>query len=218
MAAETFQTDLPDLQGFIKSLDLLDDNVNKSVRKNIKKGAGLIMSEQKRLIEGTAQWLADCIEMGVVYVTKNGTIGVTTGYQYDAFNYEDTARKKYRTHTVSRQGIVHDADYWRYADKEHAGVIGLMFEFGRPGKSIAHHRNSDTMKQVRRIRTATKTTRKGRVIKDRSKPAEPKEIDVKKGYVPASPHIRRGFDVKLEDAIGVIFSGINDEVKKVFNE
>lgn len=140
VAGEAFQTDFPDLKGFIKQLDMLDDNVNKSVRKNIKKGAGFIMSEQKRLIEGTAQFLADAIEMGDIYFTKNGTIGITTGYQYDAFNYEDTARKKYRTHTVSRHGIVHDGDYWQYADKEHAGVIGLMFEFGRPGKSSAHHR------------------------------------------------------------------------------
>ena len=190
MAAETFQTDLPDLQGFIKQLDLLDDNVNKSVRENIRKGGGVICAEQKRLAEAINPKLADAIDLSRVYVTKKGVIGITSGYQADAFKTD--------------------------AEGFNPGVVGVTYEFGRPGGSPG--RTKETMKQKRRIRTAIKTTKKGKVIKDRSKPAEPKEIDVKKGYVPASPHIRRGFDMKLEDAIGVIFSGINDEVKKVFNE
>lgn len=190
MAAETFQTDLPDLQGFIKSLDLLDENVNRSVRENICKGGGVICAEQKRLAESINPKLADAIDLSRVYVTKKGVIGITSGYQADAFKTD--------------------------ADGFNPGIVGSTYEFGRPGGSPG--RTKETMKQKRKIRTATKTTKKGKVIKDRTQPAEPKEIDVKKGYIAARPHIRRGFDIKVNEAVQTVIDGVNAEIGKVFNE
>ena len=45
-----FSSEMPDIQGLIKKLDMMDENVNKAVREGLKDGADIIMKEQKRLM------------------------------------------------------------------------------------------------------------------------------------------------------------------------
>ena len=114
---------IPDLSKFMKSLDMLDENVSKAVVTGLKKGAEIIVNAQKRRISAKSQRLADAISKSRIYTTKKGSVGISTGYHAKAF-------KK-------------DKDGFR------AGIVGMVFEFGRPGKK------GDTMKQVRNGETVT---------------------------------------------------------------
>ena len=120
---EMFHTDFPDLQGFIKKLNLLDENVNKAVFSAMHRGGSVINAEQKRLIQGTSQRLADAITTSRVYVTKKGVLGITSGYQSGDFQ-------------TDKNGF-------------NPGLVGVTNEFGRPGQST--QRSSETMEQMRRI-------------------------------------------------------------------
>lgn len=177
-ANDVFQTDLPDLQGFMRELDMLNDNVNQSARKGMKKGADIIMKEQQRQISGKSGRCAKAIKKSKVYTTKKGAIGVTTGYQADAF-CED-------------------------ADGFNPGVVGTMFEFGRPGQSRG--RTGKTMKQKRKRR------------KNKNSPAVPTEVEISKGIISAVPHLRRGFDQKINEAVDTVIEFVNAETGKVFKE
>lgn len=98
----------------------------------------------------------------------------------DAIKKSDIAVSK-KTGTVSvSTGYQEDSfntamgdNYWK---KESVGIVGLVHEFGRPGESP--ERTGSTMKQRRRG----------------------KEVIVDKGIVVPTPHIRRGFDNKVEEA------------------
>lgn len=180
-ADETFSMDLPDIQGFIKTLDLMEENVNKAVRDGLHKGADIICKEQRRLAPDKLD-LAKHISKGNVYVTKKGVLGVAVGYLSDAFIPDEN-------------NINH-------------GVIGSMYEFGRPGKSSEHHRNSDTMKQVR-MRIPNKDEKR-----KYWKKAVPTEVDWKKGTIQAQPHIRRGFDNVVEQAVQAVIDSISAELDK----
>ena len=74
------------------------------------------------------------------------------------------------------------------------GIVGMTYEFGRPGQSA--QRSGETMKQ----------TRYG------------KKIKVRKGRIQPHPHIRRGFDNKVHEAVQVVVSAVENEVKKAGNE
>ena len=126
MADEFFSTELPDIQAFIKELDLLDENVNKAVRDGLHKGADIILAEQKRLAPSKLN-LSDYISKSNVYVTKKGVLGVAVGYLSDAFIPDEN-------------NINH-------------GAIGSMYEFGRPGQSP--ERSGNTMTQKRHGKTYT---------------------------------------------------------------
>lgn len=167
--SEIFDTDLPDLQGFIKELDLLDENVNAAVRQGMHKGADIILAEQRRRADVTGvPFLARHINKGAVYTTKRGSIGITTGYQSEAFKPD--------------------------ADGKNAGVIGLTYEFGRPGQSRT--RSKDTMKQTRNGKT----------------------VEVSKGKISPRPHIRPAFDAKIKEASDRTIEALSRETGKVFNE
>lgn len=209
MSEEVFSSDMPDLQSLIKKLDMFDEETNKAVRTAMRKGADVIMNEQKRLISGKGKWIADAISKSSIYANKKSEISISIGYHSDAFNYEATKYQKYRAHTV-RKGVVHDGDYWKKASKENPGVIGLMFEFGRPGTSTAHHRNKPTMKQVRKRIPNKKTAR--RLYWD---DAVPTEVEISKGTIQAVPHIRRGFDIKKEEAVNIVLDAVNREIDKL---
>ena len=162
MADELFSTELPDIQALIKTLDVFNENVNKAVREGINKGADIILAEQKRL---APEKLSEYISKGKLYVTKKGVVGITTGYQANAFKPDENG-------------------------KNH-GVIGMVYEFGRPGKSP--QRSKDTMSQKRHGKIYT----------------------VKKGTIQAQPHIRRGFDNKVEEAVQTVIDYINAEIDKL---
>ena len=148
MADEFFSAELPDIQGFIKTLDLMDEKINKAVRDGLHKGADIILAEQK----------------GNVYVTKKGVLGVAVGYLSDAFIPDEN-------------NINH-------------GVIGSVYEFGRPGQSP--QRSGDTMTQKRHGKLYT----------------------VKKGAIQPQPHIRRGFDNVVEQAAQAVIDSISAELDK----
>lgn len=74
------------------------------------------------------------------------------------------------------------------------GIVGMTYEFGRPGQSVK--RSGATMEQMR----------------------YGKKIKVRKGRIQPHPHIRRGFDNKVHEAVQVVVSAVENEVKKAGNE
>lgn len=163
-----FTSELPDLQTLIQRLNLLDENVNAAVRQALKSGAEIIMKEQKSLIdgEGTKHELAEAISCSGVYSNRKHELAVTTGYQSDAFQEHDG---------------------------KNLGIIGLTYEFGRPGQSS--QRSGNKMTQVR----------------------NGVQVEVKKGKIEPIPHIRRGFDNKIEEAANLTSEALEKEVAKVFD-
>lgn len=92
------------------------------------------------------------------------------------------------------------------------GIVGMTYEFGRPGQSA--QRSGEKMEQVRRI---IPNRKKGVRRKDWGE-AVPTKIMVKKGRIQSHPHIRKGFDNKLSEAVQVVVSAVENEVKKAGNE
>ena len=162
-----FQTDFPDIQGLIQELDLLDENINKAVRKALHKGADIILAEQRRLAPHN---LSHYISKGNIYTTKNGTLGIAIGYMSDTFKEDENGFN--------------------------AGVVGMTYEFGRPGNGVFEpfgiDRSSPTMIQVR----------------------NGEEVEVNKGTIQAEPHIRRGFDNVVEQAAQAVIDSISAELDK----
>ena len=145
-ADDMFSSTLPDLKGLMKKLDAMNEKQNSAMIKGINKGADVILAEQKRLISAKSKRLENALKKSRVIISKN-KVSVASGYQADAFSGENSI-----------------------------GVMGMTYEFGRPGKSRG--RDKETMKQ----------TRHG------------EEVDVKKGLIVPVPHVRRGFDNKVEEA------------------
>lgn len=180
MADEFFSTELPDIQGLIKQLNMMNENVNKAVRDGLHKGADIILAEQKRLAPDKLD-LAGHISKSKLYVTEKGVIGITTGYQPNAFKPDEN-------------GINH-------------GVVGMTYEFGRPGK---HPRRSSEEMEQKRKRIPNKKSAKR---KDWKK-AVPTRVKINKGTIQAQPHIRRGFDNKVNEAVQILIKHINNAIDK----
>ena len=90
MPAEDFITcDFPDLDSFIRQLDLFNDHVNKALVAGMYTGADMIKNEQKRLISGKSRRLSAAIDKSEIKVTKSGSLKVTSGYQADSFKIDD---------------------------------------------------------------------------------------------------------------------------------
>ncbi len=79
-------------------------------------------------------------------------------------------------------------------DKDGLGLIGTIYEFGRPRES-GSQRSSDIMIQKR----------------------GGKEYEVKKGAIQPVPHIRRGFDNKSEQAVEITVGYITDKIEEVLD-
>lgn len=109
MSEEAFSTDMPDLEGFIKELDLFDDNVNQALRTALHTAGDMIGQAQKRLVLPKSKRLAAAISTSRVYTTKDGALGITSGYQAGAFKTD--------------------------SDGFNAGLVGMVTEFGRPRSS-----------------------------------------------------------------------------------
>lgn len=159
--ADTFHSDIPDLSKFMKSLDMLDENVREAAVKGLNKGADIIVNAQKRRISAKSQRLADAVSKGSIYTTKKGSVGISTGYHAKAFKKDK--------------------------DGFNAGMVGMVFEFGRPGQK------GDTMKQVRNGKTIT----------------------VKIGAVQPVPHIRAGFDEAVNSASQTVIDTVSAEIDKL---
>ena len=129
----SFSTDAPDLEEFIRELDKFDENVNKALRAGLHEVGTMICQSQRRLILSKPRArperkskmrlvkLSEAITTSAIYTTKSGALGITSGYQSGAFKTD--------------------------SDGFNPGLVGMVTEFGRPGQSA--QRSGDTMMQTR---------------------------------------------------------------------
>lgn len=195
MSEEAFSMDIPDLEGFIRELDMFDENVNKALRVALHEAGNMICQAQKRMILSKPRAkpdrksnlrlvkLADAIKTSRVYTTKSGALGITSGYQAGSFKTDS-------------EGF-------------NPGLVGVVTEFGRPGTSS--QRSGEKMKQKRK-----RIPNKGTAAKRKDwEPAVPTEVEIDKGTVQPYPHIRRGFDAAKDRAAQVLIDAYNAEFDKL---
>lgn len=173
MTEDFFSMNFDSLNDLIKKLDMFDEKQNAAVLSAMHKAGTMIEREQRRLISSKSKRLAGAIKQGKVYVTRMGAVGVTVGYQDDAFKTDS-------------EGF-------------NPGIIGTMFEFGRPGQSYDERRQSESMKQVRK-----------------DKEGKEKKVTISKGKIDPEPHIRRGFDNVKEQAVQMVIDSVMKELKEIF--
>lgn len=178
MADEFFSAELPDIQGFIKDLDLLNENINKAVRDGLHKGAERIVSAQRRLAPYN---LSEYIYAGKIYVTKKGDIGVACGYI--GIDTEEMLSERYGVSPF---------------------VLGRIFEFGRPGNSSTFRKDKYRYYHRYNKRRAKKTGGSGLEI-----------FKGLKGAIQPQPHIRRGFDEAIEEAVQILIDSVTAEIDKL---
>lgn len=130
----SFSMDSPDLEDFIRELDKFDENVNKALRTGLHEVGTMICQSQRRLILSKPRArperkskmrlvkLSEAITTSTIYTTKNGALGITSGYQSSAFKSD--------------------------SDGFNPGLVGMVTEFGRPGTSAQH--SGKKMKQKRK--------------------------------------------------------------------
>ena len=116
-----FDLDMPDLESFIKELDMFDENVNKALRTAMHEAGDMVCQAQKRLILSKSRRLSEAITTGRVYTTRDGALGITSGYQAGSFKTDS-------------EGF-------------NPGLVGMVTEFGRPGESP--RRSGEVMSQRR---------------------------------------------------------------------
>lgn len=179
---EFFSMDFSDLQELIDRLIKLDLNYNDIIIEGMHKAADMITREQKRLISSKSTKLAEAIDYDGVGTNK------TTYYSPSKLD------KVTREVVYIRCGYLEDA-FDEDADGFNAGIVGTMYEYGRPGKSDDSRRMSKTMTQVR----------------------NGKEVEVSKGTIQPQPHIRRGFDNVKERAVETVIDSIMKELDKAFS-
>ena len=177
-----FSMDFSDLQELIDRLIKLDLNYNDIIIEGMHKAADMITREQKRLISSKSTKLAEAIDYDGVGTNK------TTYYSPSKLD------KVTREVVYIRCGYLEDA-FDEDADGFNAGIVGTMYEYGRPGKSDDSRRMSPTMTQVR----------------------NGKEVEVSKGTIQPQPHIRRGFDNVREKAVEIVIDTIMRELDKAFS-
>lgn len=117
----SFSTDAPDLEEFIRELDKFDENVNKALRAGLHEVGTMICQSQRRLILSKPRArperkskmrlvkLSEAITTSAIYTTKSGALGITSGYQAGAFQEDSTGFNP--------------------------GLVGMVTEFGRPRSS-----------------------------------------------------------------------------------
>lgn len=173
-----FKAELPDIQTFIRNLNLLDENINKAVRDGLHKGAERIASAQRRLAPYN---LSQYIAAGDIYVTKKGNLGVICGYV--GIDYKEL------------HGLTHSVSPF---------VLGRIFEFGRPGNSSTFRKDKYRYYHRYNKRRAKKTGGSGLEI-----------FKGLKGAIQPQPHIRRGFDEAIEEAVQILIDSVTAEIDKL---
>ena len=133
MSEEAFSMDIPDLEGFIRELDMFDENVNKSLRVALHEAGNVICQAQRQMISWKSRRLSEAISTSGIYTTKSGALGITSGYQKGAFQEDSTGFN--------------------------AGIVGMVTEFGRPGESP---QRSDP-ETNRRVKGKTYKVKKGTI-------------------------------------------------------
>lgn len=161
----------PDIDSFIKELDMFNENANKALRSAVRTCGDMIAGAQRRKIQYKSKRLASAISAGNIYTTEDGAIGIKVGYQSWAFEVD------YDTDNPTRLGI-----------------IGLVYEFGRPGQSSATRSNPETYRHINGNASGFK---------------------VKKGTIQPIPHIRRGFDEIKPYCVKILINAYNAEIDKL---
>lgn len=195
---EMFHSELPDIRAMINKLNAFDEKANKAIRDGINKGGDIILAEQKRLIstQKVGKRLSKALKKSRLTVSKKHFVSVSTGYQEDSFN------------------VGAGDKYWQ---KESDGIIGLTYEFGRPGQSP--QRSGETMKQTRKRRKKIPVSSNRKNAKGwKYSEAEPTEVTIKKGAIAPVPHIRRGFDNKIEEAVNAVAQELEKALDEVMEE
>lgn len=174
----TFDMDIPDLQGLIRQLDMFDERQNAALMDALHQVGDNIVQAQRRHIAGVrvGKRLSKYITRSKVYTTKKGVLGVTAGYQFDAFE---------------------DDTYWGDKGTE-PGVVGLTYEFGRPGQSNNTRRQDE-------YRYWHYHNKKGTLV----------AMKQRKGAIQPHPHIRLGFDETLEQNIQTLVNAVNAEIERL---
>ena len=167
MSNEFFSMEMPDIQGFIKKLDMYDQRQNEALLTALHKVGDNMKQAQRRRISGVkaGNKLSEFITRGEVYTTEKGSLGIRSGYQKEAFKPD--------------------------SDGFNPGVVGMTWEFGRPGQSP--RRSGDTMTQ----------TRNG------------KKVTVRKGAIQPVPHIRAGADDTFEQNWQTLVNAANSVTDKL---
>ena len=167
MSNEFFSMELPDLDSFIKKLDMYDRQQNEALRTALHQVGDNMKQAQKRRISGVkvGDKLSEYITCGAVYTTEKGSLGIRSGYQAEAFKTD--------------------------SDGFNPGVVGMTWEFGRPGQSP--RRSGATMTQ----------TRNG------------KRVEVNKGAIQPVPHIRAGADDTFEQNWQTLVNAANSVTDKL---
>lgn len=167
MSNEFFSMEMPDLDGFIKKLDMYDRQQNEALRTALHQVGDNMKQAQRRRISGVkaGDKLSEFITRGEVYTTKKGSLGIRSGYQAGAFKTDS-------------EGF-------------NPGVVGMTWEFGRPGQSP--RRSGATMTQ----------TRNG------------KKVTVRKGAIQPVPHIRAGADDTFEQNWQTLVNAANSVTDKL---
>ena len=163
--------DFPDIDSFIKELDMFNENVNKALLSAIHTCGDMIAGAQRRKIRFKSKRLSDAIRAGGIYTTDSGAFGINVGYQYDAFEVD------------------YDSD-----NSTKLGVIGLVYEFGRPGQSSATRQSPETYRHLN---------------------GNPSGFKVKKGAIQPIPHIRKGFDEIKPYCVKILIKSYNAEINKL---
>lgn len=175
LTEDFFSMDFSDLGQLIKELDMFDERCNHAVLNAIHKAGDMIEAEQKRIISDVSKELPNFIMQGNVYLTKKDTVGITVGYQSNVFEYDENGFNP--------------------------GIVGTMFEFGRPGKSN-NSRRSD------KYRYWHYYNKKGTFV----------FMKQLKGTIQPRSHIRRGFDNVKEQVVQMVIDSVMSELGKIFNE
>lgn len=197
-AEEMFNSELPDIRSMINKLNAFDEKANKAIRDGINKGGDIILAEQKRLIstQKVGKRLSKALKKSRLTVSKKHFVSVSTGYQEDSFN------------------VGAGDKYWQ---KESDGIIGLTYEFGRPGQSP--QRSGETMKQKRKRRKKVPSSSNRKNAKGwKYSEAEPTEVTIKKGAIAPVPHVRRGFDNKVEEAVNAVAQELETALDEVMED
>lgn len=202
-----FSTETPDLKKLIGSLNMMKDYQRDALRDGMHEAGNIIIAEQKRLISGKSKRLEQAI----------GHDGVGTYKRLEIFN-PVTLEKENRIAYYIRCGYLEDA-FETDNDGFNPGVIGLMYEFGRPGKSDISKRQSKTVKQKRKRRKKIPVRSNRKNAKGwKYSEAVPTEVEISKGMIAPVPHIRRGFDNKKEEAAELLFRELENAIERAWNE
>ena len=96
-------------------------------------------------------------------------------------------------------------------------LSGLPMSSADPGKAL--QRSGGTMKQTRKRRKKIPVSSKRKNAKDwKYSEAEPTEVTIKKGAIAPVPHVRRGFDNKVEEAVNAVAQELETALDEVMED